>query len=468
VSSALNEYHQKKIAQIARESISLLPGELVETVSQLGYDWVTQLQWNINNITIEDLKKMSRDCEISSRAGKILSLRARSVFGDYNHADKKTYRLSWAGRSQTIQEWVRSNFQSMEGDLNEKIAMCFEQAVHFGHGVAEIVSTHKADGYPFEHRLDKLKVLPIDRYYFAGRQGEIDRIIYHPLSGGQRPIPIQKLLVIYNPRADEPEDLYGDCAIARAYPFYRLRRTLWKMVGVAGLNYSIGRTIYKVQSEKQVQLFDSDGKPSLNIDGTPKTGSAGRAVAAAVKNAAAGDPLILDKNVDTLPLTVPSGEGFFNTILPLLTKQIWTCYGIPSTIMDDTNQGLGNSGLNQGHREVLDNQIAGMLMTSRSQTIEKIVRPLLDSNFGAVIKDYGSFGEPKFLDPNLRSMRVSNLMQGVMQGLASPDDLDVVNVYREDIGLSPISSEDWELKQYQLAMLAQQQQQQPVEQQHEY
>jgi hypothetical protein len=463
MSEVLTKYHNSKLSEIATAQIDrILPGELAPTIAQLGLDFPTELQRAIGeNISIQELTKMLKVCPLSHRAVEILALRATPTLGDYKNGDDRAYYLSRLQPRTTKQEWLRSNFDSMSGSLERTIGMMIRQATFFGHSVAEIITDNQAKGFPNQWRLARLKVLEPERYRFAGRLGDIDRIVYYPQYQSPFPIPIEKLLVIYIPRADNPEDPYGDCAGARAYPFYLARQMMYKSWVLAGQRQATGHVVYKTRSEKPVQLLNTFGQPIRGENGEIKTGSAVYAIAEMEKKAQAGAPRVIDKDTDVSTVNPGGGENFFNTFLPHLQKMVLYCYGLPSTILDDTQSGIGNATINSSHMLILDSQIKGLMDICKQEIIEKIVRPLLVANFGGdAVADLGEFAESKYVDPNQSSMMVSNIMQATMQGFIDPTDLEAINRVRELSGLSVITREEWDVKQmakYELEMQQQQQ-----------
>jgi hypothetical protein len=434
------------LTQSAKESLSsnlwVFPGELTQSLSALGGDFVRALNRSLERgISIYDLIKVSRYCNLSDRALRIIGLRSRSRLGEYICNDNQTYPLGINEAPTTRQEWVRSNFESMVGDLPTIVGNMIPQAVGFGCSVAEIVSDYSdRDGQQW--RLSKLKILEIDRYEFAGYDGEIDRVIYRPLYGVPYPIPIAKLLVIYVPKIDNPNDLNGDSAIARAYPFYLARQLGYQAWSLAGQNQATGYPVYKARSEKNVQLLDSSGKAMRDEDGNVRVTNAVYALAEKLKNHRSGEAIVLDKDEEVTSLNPGSGDAFYNTFLTNLQKQIFICYGMPSTILDDTQSALGGVGINRNHMEILDSQIDGVMANTRSEIIEKVVRPLSIANFGIDIeRNLGEFMLESGIDPTIAGIQTSNIMQGTMQGLLDPNDFEVVNTFRKLCGLQPETRE---------------------------
>jgi hypothetical protein len=462
MSETLARYHKEKLSSIANSQIDrILPGELAPTLAQLGMDYPTELARAVgDNISIAELTKMLKVCPLSHRAVEILALRGTPTLGEYSNGDDKAYFLSRLQPRTTKQEWLRSNFETMTGSLDRTIGMMLRQAVFYGHSVAEIIGDNRVDGYPNQVRLTRLKVLEPERYRFAGRLGDVDRIVYYPTYQSPFPIPLEKLLVVYIPRADSPEDPYGDCAGARAYPFYLARQLMYKSWVMAGQKQATGHIVYKTESEKTVQLLNSQGQPILTENGQIKMVGAVYAIVEMEKKAQAGAPRVVDKRVDVSTVNPGGGENFFNTLLPHLQKMILYCYGLPSTILDDTQSGIGNATINSSHMMILDSQIKGLMDICKQELLEKIVRPLLVVNFGVdSIADLGEFTESSYVDPNQSSMMVSNIMQATMQGFVDATDLEATNKVRMLLGLSVISREEWDAKQmakYELEMSQQQ------------
>jgi hypothetical protein len=426
-------------------NLLILPGELADSLANLGANFVQVLHRQLQRgVTMHDLVRMSRYCNLTDRALRIIGLRGTPRLGEYSCNDSRTYPLGIDRAPITRQEWVRSNWESMLGSLSSTISYMLPQAFGFGCSVAEIVVEESSrDGR--QVRLSKLKVLEIDRFEFAGYDGEIDRAIYYPAYNSPYPIPLAKLLIIYNPRIDNPNDLNGDPAIARAYPYYLARQLGYQAWGLAGQNQATGYPVYKARSEKNVQLLDRNGNPIRDSNGNIRTTNAVHALAQTLKNHESGQPIVLDKDVDVSSLNPGSGDAFFNTFLMNLQKQILYCYGLPSTILDDTQSGLGNASINNNHMAILDSQIFGTIELVRDQIIEKIVRPLSVWNFGAdVERNLGKFVLDVGLDPATIGLQASNIMQGTMQGLLDPNDLDVVNRYRLLVGLPEKTREEFD------------------------
>jgi hypothetical protein len=452
----LTKYHREKLTPVALESLDrVLPGELSVAISALGLDFPTQLQQHFNDgLDLSLLVKMLRMCPICNASVNFLSLRAMPLLGEYTNPDDRAFNLSQLQPRITKQEWVRSNFQSMYGSIASIYQQMRKQVDFFGHSVAEIVCDDNQEGYPFQWRLTKLKILEIDRYYFAGRGGEVDRVIYYTQHHPPRSIPIGKLLVMYNPSAENPNDPYGDCAAARAYPYYLARQILSKNWTVASQTQATGHPIFKAPSNENTQLLDSRGNPLKDDAGKIRIANLVYATAEAVRTLKNGEPLVVDKRVDVSTLSTSNGQGFWKEFDDRLKNDIFMCWGIPSTIFTDAQSALGGDGINKGHMIVVDAMVKASVERDRQSIVEKIFRPLLMANFGKdATASLGEFETTQYPDPAVVGIQLSNIMQATMQGALDVNDLQVKNKIEALCGLPETSREDYDnaqLAKYQL------------------
>ncbi|MBW4635277.1 MAG: hypothetical protein KME30_26300 [Iphinoe sp. HA4291-MV1] len=418
----------------------LMQSQLAAEIDELFTTFVQELTYK-EDYTLEDLAKMLKRCPINRVAIGITALRALTEFGDYYHSDTQTYPTP--NGKMTIQNWVRSNFESMKGSLSSIVGKMIKQAYSLGCSCAEIVWTANQK----EWRLKTINILNPLRYNFAGIQGRVDRIIYKSSLKTPFAIPYQKLIHIYNPSIDEPEDPRGDPQATRAYPFYQARQVLFKQWTTAGQRQATGLLVVQAPSDKTVALLDSQGQPIKEPDGSTKTQNAIFAAVAAAQNAENGSVFGTDIKNKVFSIPANAGEKFFNLALQYYQKMIFYSYGVPSTIFDDTASGIGNGGINEGHRLILDSQIEAIITNFRDEILEKVVRPLLITNFGNQFEqNLGEFKVEKELDPTAANARVLSLSLAMSNGIISTKDLEAVNKLREDLGLSALSKEEFRVQ----------------------
>ena len=445
----------------------ILPGQLAPDLDELYTNYVTELYEDPDLPSLVDLLKMFKFCPVNRLAVEFKSLRAVSMFGDYKHPDKMPIKTS-SGR-QTLTEWVNSNFQTMQGNLASAIAKLFRQGYGIGRTVGEICYSANIPGHQGEWRLWKIKVLNPCKYKFAGLGGDWDRIIFRSNFQSHYPIPRKKLIHIYIPSIEEPENPYGDGQGVRGYNYYLARKLALKnwnnqlAKGVKGL------TIIKADSNATVPQTDIYGKKVLDKNGNPIPISAVAHAGKAVNLAKDGDAIALDKSVEVQHFPGVSGTGAdYNLALQRYIDDIFLAYGVPKTIFQEGSGALGQAGLNAGHRLILDTQINSMVEIAREQIVEQVIRDLLQANFGISQQDdYGKFDEETDLPPEQKTMRLTNMMSAMLQGIVPAQDLEAINMVRKDLDLSPLSTEEYNQMMIQQIIAEQQQQSYATEEEQE-
>lgn len=449
-----------------KQQLKILPGQLTPDLDQLYSDYVHEVYENADLPSILDLIKMYRFCPINRVGVEFKAMRAVNLFGKYSHPDKKTVNTS-SGRM-SLTAWMLSNFQTMQGNLSESIAKMFRQTCGFGYSVAEVIYSANVPGHYGEWRLCKINVLNPCNYRFAGRLGEWDRIIYRSTYKSHYAVPRQKLIHMYIPSIDDPENPLGDGQGVRGYTYYLARNLAirnWNSQLAKGVK---GLTIIKADSNATVPKTNAAGEIVTDAQGNPIPISAVKAAGKAASQAKDGDTLALDKSTEVQHFAGISGTGAdYNLALQRYSDDIMLCYGIPKTIFQEGSAALGQAGLNAGHNLVIDNQILGLVQIAREQFVEQIVKDLLRANFGITQQsDYGEFKADTQLPPEQASMRITNLMSAMLQGVVDPSELEAINRIRQDIGLSTISEEDFQIAQMN-QILRQQQNSYVQEQQNE-
>jgi hypothetical protein len=421
----------------------ILPGQRAPNLEQIVYDFVQEVTRK-DKYGLDDYANMVETCPINTASLQLIGLRVRVALGQYEHPDKTVYQMP-SGPT-TIQDWVRNNFETMQGSLSDAVERIAIRTCAFGFSSHEIVKTTEQPGFKGELRLKRLVPLRTRKVRFAGSKGEIDRVIYNNGIRGI-PIPYQDVLHTVKQGIDDEDssEVYGSPQSKRAYPFYKARQILLSEWVVAGQRQATGLMVIKVDSGDTTVMLDSQGKP-IKENGQEVRVPAIAAVERATRDLDNRSVLVTDLKNQVQQLNGSTGDNFFNTALIYLGKMIYLSYGIPSLIFDEGTGGLGNTGLNQGHRTVLDAQIDALVENIKEQIIEKVVRPLLVWNFG-VTNNFGDFKRETFIDPTVLSARAMNLISAIAQGILDSSDPEVMNRIREDLGVSSLSREDFDQRQ---------------------
>lgn len=446
-----------KLRPVEEKQIAILPGQLAPELDQLYTSYVTEIYEDPELPSLIDLIKMFRFCPINRISVEFKAMRAVSAFGKYAHPDKQNIITS-SGR-QTLTDWTNSNFVTMKGNLADTIAKMFRQACAFGRSVAEINYSANISGHQGEWRIWKINVLNPCQYKFAGMNGDWDRIIYRSNYKSLYPIPRKKLIHIYIPSIDDPENPLGDGQGVRGYNYYLARKLAlknWNSQLAKGVK---GLTVVKGDSSATVPKTDGYGQIQKDSNGNPIPVSAVKESGRAFRNAKDGDAVAIDKSTEVQHFAGISGTGQdYNLATQRYTDDIFMAYGIPKTIFQEGSGALGQAGLNAGHNLTIDTQISGLIQIAKEMFIEQAIAPLLQANFGIKQQDdYGEFKPDPYLPPEQASMQMTNLMSAMLQGVVQPTELEAVNRIRENCGLSRLSVEDFQMMQMQQILQQQQQ-----------
>lgn len=435
------------------EKLSYLPGQISPSLDNLIWDFVSSLDTR-GKYPIKDLAAMLKADPISNAALTVKASRAIALTGIFKHGNNEV--ASFPSGKFTPVEFINSCWELMDGSLSDVILQMSKQAYGLGRSVAEIVFSTEMEGHKGELRIKRFNILEPSRIKFAGKSGQIDRIIYSS-SKGEVGIPYSKCLHISNTPIDS-NDPNGDPQAAAAYPFWEFHKLLMREWSVACQRQATGLTIVQVPSTEPIPMMDANGKPILDEYGQTKNTSALAQALDQLKDLANGSIVGTDKNntITTIPQT--GGEGFFNLTSEKLDKYRWLAYGIPYTIFNEGTATLGQAGLNSGHRLILDGLIEEIARQFRDRLINNVCRPLLMWNFG-IQDNYGTFESEQFLDPAQSGMRVSNIMTCIQTGLFNPTDLEALNQLRKDLGLSQRRQEDFNQELIEKLMAAEQQKQ---------
>lgn len=385
-------------------------------------------------IPLEELVKMINNCPINSAALSLLGSIAVNTFGSYNHPDERLHKIGQ--RYYTKTEFIKSNFDTMQCSIYDVYSKIVKQTIALGFSVAEIVFSSTIEGFENEIRLQNINVLNPLKCKFLLEKNRIKYVVY---TGGDKPvkIPYQKVLHIINSRIDN-NDPKGFPQAARAYPYYKALRNLLNNMAINMQKCATGVWILKVPSNDSVAEIDEAGNVIKNPDGTPKIIPAIVAAKKAAEEIRNHSVLVTGKEVDTVFNPMSANTGEMIGVADYLTRLILLAYNIPQGVLQDTNM-LGQTGVNLGHRLIMDTYLQGVLNQIKESILNNIIRKLFYLNLGPnEVTDLGFFRQEHY-DPNLGSLIMGNITSATASGALSSNDPDVINRIREICGL-PIKS----------------------------
>jgi hypothetical protein len=259
-------------------------------------------------------------------------------------------------------------------------------------------------------------------------------------------------------------DPFGMAESESAMPYYKSKQSLTAEMLVSGKNQATGILTAFADSNDSVRLLDVNGKPQKNMDGTDKIVSSVESLAYQLANLENSNVIVTDLKNKIIPLPLPTGDSFFINNLQYLNRQIMLSFGVSALMFDEGSVGgLGNSGISQSHKSVLDSQIDGIVKQIRDKLLEKVIKPLLVYNFGSkYARNLGTFAVSASTDPNIIISKGNFLLSAITSGAIPASDISAINVLREMCGVPKIDME--EQQRMMNAQLDQQMQQQQMQQ----
>lgn len=400
------------------------PGRLADAVSKLAGEMLQEVSGNDDRITIEECLEMLTTNPIASAAVEAKTLLGIGLWGEYQHEDKN------------LQAFIRSNFENMKGAMSLSIAEILSVAP-IGWAASEI-SYYLEKQAPAQQRLESITILDPRLYSFRGKRSQIEDLLYKSPSGKETAIPYEnKVLHVVNKRhlAFGSPTGVPDCGIAVAA--YKAWKIIVNEALLAGQRQATPIIVGKAPPDARVQLLDPSGRPLVGDDGQPVTVPATERLATALEGINTNGGIIA---VDTLheinALNAQTSGQFFMELLRYFERLILLSFMVPETLFQVGEGGLGNAGIAGSHLSVMISQLRQVVEQIKDQLLEKLVRPLIEWNFGEQ-DSYGMFAEPETKEENKLALFTA-ITDAIAKGTFSLADIEVVNRQRELAGLPKV------------------------------
>lgn len=362
----------------------------------------------------------------------LMQLRVMARLGNYTH------------KIGEIKEWVRGNFEDMEGTLDEAVHH-LAMTPWLGNADAEINWTPAIKNGRREWRIKSLQPLSPEKVKYAGsRKLGLTHVIdtSHPNpSNRDNWIPISKVLHVDIGATDGSP--YGYALAKNIMPYVKAKQVLMSEWIVAGRNQSSGLLIGKADSNQQVSLLDKNGQPIKNLDGTPRIASAVEQLTRQMEQLDSTNFLVTDpqNTVTWQPMSVDS--SFFQQAIQYVDGAILLGLGIPKLTFNEGSGQFGNTSVAMVQKTMLDTRLGIIADKIEDQIIEKLVRPLLVYNFGLTAADgWGYFEADVSSDPIMAQSQLQMLMQAVAMQVLPATDPAVMDSIRQLLKLPVVNEED--------------------------
>lgn len=428
-----------------------MAGQITSTISRLSQDAIQEITRLKGKYKLDDLITMLKYDPTSKACRRLKTLRVETALGEYGHPDKD------------IDKWVHGNFDEMEGTLKEA-AGHLSNAMYLGTALCEIVLDNRVPGRWGEWRLKALNPLDITKITFRGTKGKITEVVYLDGDGRKKYIPYHRIIHIVSDPEIVFNEPFGHAESESAMPYYKAMQSLTAEMLVSGKNQATGILTAFADSNDSVRLLDANGKPQKNMDGSDKVVSSVDSLAYQLANLENSNVIVTDLKNKIIPLPLPTGDSFFINNLQYLKRMIMLSFGVSALMFDEGSVGgLGNSGISQSHKSILDSQIDGIVKQIRDKLLEKVIKQLLVYNFGSkYARNVGTFTVQASTDPNIIISKGNFLLQAITAGAIPASDISAINVLREMCGVPKIDME--EQQRMINAQLDQQMQQQQMQQ----
>jgi len=378
----------------------------------------------------EWIKMLEKDA-VANKCSSLKNLRAQISVGEYTHENKE------------YQKFIRSNFENMSTSFKGVIAE-LASSMSFGSSFSEVVFANNLPGFRNKWRLKGIYPLDIRRVSVRGHYGKLKDVVFRNQYNNRCIMDYKKVLHVKN-ISTVPFDQnliwgIGDCE--QAINFYKLRQLCFTELAVAMKNNASAKWWAKTNTTQKTQITDRNEKPVLDpATGKPMLMSKQKAVYLMLKQLEDNDILVTDSDTEIQVLQSKTLESFWQYSLQIIEENMMLSFGIPRQIFREGSSGVGDVGLSQNHKAVLDATIESIVISIRKEMIDKVVKPLLVYNFGET-ENFGQFDYSVQQSGEAVNAKVSTILSAIASGVFSADDVTIQEVLRKDLGLPPLSDGD--------------------------
>lgn len=411
----------------------LYEGAIATRLGELTSQVMGDLQ-NPNKIKIRDLGKALDADPVAYSCAELKASRAIETVGDYKHENGE------------IDKFVNKNFETLIGNIQEVFGeLC--SSLPFGFALMEIVWKKQKYKNRIYWVIKEFRSLKPENVSFKVHNGDISYVLYQD-GGVEKKIPMWKIIHIANGFITKSgaKKYFGNPELKRAYPYIKLKSLIFAELGVSAKRTATGLLWGQANSNLSTTLTDENGKPLRDNTGAVKTIPHTQALQRQLKQIENNSAVVTDENTQLQALNVPGGEQFWNYAKAMLDEQIMRAFSIPELVWSGGSGSLGLGALSNVQLTLLDSSIQSVVQQIKNKMIEKVVRPLIISNFGHQ-NNYGEFTRQIQDDPQMESQVTSNLITALSMGLVPSNDPQAINELRRRIRLEPLNNEEQQLQQ---------------------
>ena len=405
---------------------------LTSSIQALTGRYITEIYSPKRRVYNEWIKMLDKD-PIAAFCAAIKVLRAQITFGEYTHSNKD------------YQKFIRQNFTNMEGSFRTILAR-LASAMTFGYSVAEINFSSTIPGFRQKWMLKNINILDIRYLSVRGCKGKIIEYGYTDRHNNTIYIDHRKCLHITNTDLIpfNTDLIWGSADCERALNWYKLRQLIATEFSIAAKNNATGILWGKTNSTQRMQLYDSNDQLKTDATGRAITVSKQKALYMQLKELENNDLIVTDNETNLDILQTQTGEAFWQYAFNLIEMNLCMAFGVPQSLFREGTSGtLGNTGISQNHKSMLDSNVESVVQSMREEMINKVVKPLLVWEFGES-KDFGEFSFTADISATDQNARISTILSAGASGAIDLQAPEIQAEIRKSLSLPPQSDSEKE------------------------
>lgn len=405
---------------------------LTSSIQALTGRYITEIYSPKRRVYNEWIKMLDKD-PIAAFCAAIKVLRAQITFGEYTHSNKD------------YQKFIRQNFTNMDGSFRTILAR-LASAMTFGYSVAEINFSSTIPGFRQKWMLKNINILDIRYLSVRGCKGKIIEYGYTDRHNNTIYIDHRKCLHITNTDLIpfNTDLIWGSADCERALNWYKLRQLIATEFSIAAKNNATGILWGKTNSTQRMQLYDSNDQLKTDATGRAITVSKQKALYMQLKELENNDLIVTDNETNLDILQTQTGEAFWQYAFNLIEMNLCMAFGVPQSLFREGTSGtLGNTGISQNHKSMLDSNVESVVQSMREEMINKVVKPLLVWEFGES-KDFGEFSFTADISATDQNARISTILSAGASGAIDLQAPEIQAEIRKSLSLPPQSDSEKE------------------------
>lgn len=405
---------------------SLLYSILAARSSKLNFDTIQEIT-NFKRDNLGIYKEYLKKEPVSRMCCDIKALLCAQRLKHYIHDNKE------------IETFVRNMIDDMDVSFDRVVGQ-LASAMPLGFSTAEIIFSQNKNKKAIVKSID---VLDHEKISFKGKKGIITHVVYN--DDRSISIPYWKTIHITRGYSTDFDDPFGVPEMKAALPYIKAKMTFYSNMMVASHKLATGLLIFSLDNSKEVKIIDSKGR-ARKVDKST-------AVQEQVKNID-NMPVVLlgkDDTVQNIPLN--SGMDLWLPGIDKFNSDIKKAFSVADHIVDGIQNLPQTATAINSMFSVTDSTIYAFIQSVNRELINKIVKPVVQWNFGEQ-SNYGKFDiEP--VNPDKDTVQFNNLLQAIGYGAVDVNSYEVKNKINEFLGLSDTNKEKEIQALYQQAMMQQ-------------